>query len=179
MFSNRAPAHRLSAALVCAGLSLLGVVGCATDPAGVTRSQTTSTPTSPTVAKVVTAGPARDIGPVARRFPMLADGSVDGWAAGTVGGAPGAPDRVPGPTTHWFDAIVDVGTAQVAAWAEAYGAGAVPDPGTVATELAPFVPAGGLLGSANLDAAFSSAQWTATVFLSPTTGRVVVLGIHD
>ena len=36
-----------------------------------------------------------------------------------------------------------------------------------------------VVGGPRLDDVFSSGEWRATVFLSPSTGRVVVLGIDD
>lgn len=166
---------RRTAAVIAVAAVTFTVVGCSSDPP-VDRAPST---TASAVAKVVTAGPSRDIEPVARRFPLLADGNVDGWAAGTLGSPPGSSERVPGPTTYWFDAVVDVGPGRAAAWAEEYHAEPVAAPEPVAAELRELVPAGDLAGSPHLDDAFSSGEWRATVYLSPSTGRVVVLGIDD
>ena len=158
-------------------LTLVGATGCTPgDP--VDRTPGTSMSASSAV-KVVTAGPSRDVEPVTLRFPLLADGNIDGWAAGTLGSAPGASERVPGPTTSWFDAVVDVGPGRAMAWADEYHAEPVPAPDSVAAELRDLVPTGDFVGGPRLDDVFSSGEWRATVFLSPSTGRVVVLGIDD
>ncbi|MHC3003674.1 hypothetical protein [Gordonia sp. GN26] len=166
---------RRTAAVIAVAAGTFTVVGCSSDAPVDRRPSTTAS----AVAKVVTAGPSRDIDPVARRFPLLADGNVDGWAAGTLDSAPGASERVPGPTTYWFDAVVDVGPGRATAWADEYHAEPVTAPDPVAAELRDLVPAGGLLGGRHLDDAFSTGEWRATVYLSPSTGRVVVLGIDD
>ena len=168
--------RRLAAGFAVTALALVGA-GCTPgDP--VDRAPKTETSTLP-LAKVVTAGPSRDIEAVAIRFPLLADGNVDGWVAGTLGSAPGASERVPGPTTYWFDAVVDVGPDRVTAWADEYHAVPVSAPDSVAADLRDVIPAGDFVGGPHVDDAFSSSEWQATVYLSPSTGRVVVLGIDD
>ncbi|EON31792.1 hypothetical protein GTC6_15988 [Gordonia terrae C-6] len=164
---------------VAAVLGLAGLLACGT-PAPTERVPVSSTadsssPSQPT--KVLTTGPRRDIEPVAARFPALADSTVDGWAAGTLGDA--STGRVPGPSTYWFDAVVTAGADQVAEWVQEYDATPVPHPDPPVSALHDLVPAGELLGSPELDRAFSSTQWRARVYLSPASGRVVVLGIDD
>ncbi|AZZ83225.1 MULTISPECIES: hypothetical protein [Gordonia] len=166
---------RRSAAVFAVAAVTFTMAGCSADAPVDRRPSTTASEG----AKVVTAGPGRDIEPVARRFPLLADGNVDGWAAGTLGSAPGASERVPGPTTYWFDAVVDVGPGRATAWADEYHAEPVPAPVSVAADVRDLVPTGDLVGGPHLDDAFSSDEWRATVYLSPSTGRVVVLGIDD
>ncbi|MFE0749463.1 hypothetical protein [Gordonia sp. NPDC058843] len=169
---------RLWLAGVAVVLGLAGLLGCGptapTDRVPAT-SPNSSSPPPPT--KVLTTGPRRDLEPVAARFPALADATVDGWAAGTIGTA--STGRIPGPSTYWFDAVMNAGTEQVAEWAQEYQAKPVSQPQSPAGELRGFVPSGRLLGGPELDRAFSSAQWRATVYLSPESGRVVVLGIDD
>ena len=178
MSRERAPYRRAGGVLTCVGVALVVGGGCTpADPAGPDR--TTATIVDKGAGKVVTTGPGRDLDPVMRRFPLLADGTVDGWIAGTIGAAPGLSERVPGPTTYWFDAVVDVGTEQVAAWVREYDAASVAAPDSVAVELRDLVQSGEFVGGRRLDDAFSSARWHARVYLSPTTGRVVVLGIGD
>jgi len=172
--------RRLGPAAAVAGLSLAVVLcGCTSTAPGDRIAGTPESTVGQTAgqAKVVTAGPSRDTAPVAARFPLLAGAPVDGWAAGTLGDSTSA--RVPGPTDHWFDAVVDAGPRQAAAWARRYDAGPVSPPVAVAAPLRELVPAGDLVGGPHLDHAFSSPQWTARVYLSPATGRVVVLGIDD
>ncbi|WP_238421206.1 hypothetical protein [Gordonia sp. 'Campus'] len=163
---------------VCAGVVVLGalVTGCGpSDPVDRTPGPPVSTPVQ--VSKTVTAGPRRDVEPVVARFPLLTGARVDAWAAGTLGGE--GTGRVPGPSTYWFDAVVDVGTDRVTRWSELYDTRPVAAPGASAEVVRPWLPTGRLLGGPELDRAFSSAQWDATVYLSPATGRVVVLGLDD
>ncbi|MBA5848280.1 hypothetical protein [Gordonia amicalis] len=169
--------RRSAAGFAVVTLALVCVTGCTPDDP-VDRAPGTST-SAPAAVKVVTAGPSRNIEPVARRFPLLTDGIVDCWAAGTLGSAPGSSERVPGPTAYWFDAVVDVGPERATAWADEYHAEPVAAPDRVAAELRGFVPVGEFVGGQHLDDAFSSGDWRATVYLSPSTGRVVVLGIDD
>jgi len=168
-------------AVVAAGSAMSGVLaGCAPSvpiDRDSSPSPSASTSAPPPSTKIVTAGPQRDERPVIRRFPRLLGSGVEGWAAGTLGYD--SSDRVPGPTTYWFDAVVDVGTERAAAWAGQYHADPVAPPDSVAGELRDLVPPGGYVGGPALDRAFSSPQWQATVYLSLTTGRVVVLGIDD
>lgn len=152
------------------------LTGCTpTDPVDRTPGPPVSTPAE--TNKTVTTGPRRDIEPVVSRFPLLTGARVDAWAAGTLGG--GGSGRVPGPSTYWFDAVVDAGTDRVTRWSQLYRARPVSAPGAPAEALRPWLPAGELLGGPELDRAFSSSQWDATVYLSPATGRVVVLGLDD
>lgn len=140
-------------------------------------SPSASTSAPPPSTKIVTAGPQRDEGPVIRRFPLLQGSVIEGWTAGTLGDD--SSDRVPGPSTYWFDTVVNVGAARAAAWAGQYHADPVAPPDSVAGALRDVVPSGGFVGGPALDRAFSSPQWQATVYLSLTTGRVVVLGVDD
>ncbi|MCG7634237.1 hypothetical protein MHN80_18160 [Gordonia McavH-238-E] len=165
--------------LVAAVVGCAGLLGCVPSaPAGRVPASSSVHPSSTSQpTKTLTTGPRRDIEPVAARFPALADATVDGWAAGTLGTS--ATGRVPGPSAYWFDAVMNAGADQVARWAAEYEATPVPEPLSPVNELREFVPPGELLGSPELDRAFSSAQWQARVYLSPASGRVVVLGVDD
>ncbi|MBN0973119.1 MULTISPECIES: hypothetical protein [unclassified Gordonia (in: high G+C Gram-positive bacteria)] len=172
--------ERLTAVLAACAAGSGVLAGCAPaaphdrDPM---PSPPASTSAPPPSTKIVTAGPQRDEGPVIRRFPLLQGSVIEGWTAGTLGG--NSSDRVPGPSTYWFDAVVHVGTDRAAAWAGQYDADPVAPPDSVAGALRDLVPPGGFVGGPALDRAFSSPEWRATVYLSLTTGRVVVLGIDD
>ncbi|MFC9978981.1 hypothetical protein [Gordonia sp. NPDC127522] len=171
---------QLAAVLAACAAASGGLAGCA-PAAPLDRDPILSPPASssatPPLTKVVTAGPQRDERPVVRRFPILLGSVVEGWAAGTLGDD--SSDRVPGPSTYWFDAVVHVGTERAAAWAGQYDADPVAPPESVAGAMRDLVPPGGYVGGPALDRAFSTSQWRATVYLSLTTGRVVVLGVDD
>ncbi|MCT1354799.1 MULTISPECIES: hypothetical protein [unclassified Gordonia (in: high G+C Gram-positive bacteria)] len=174
------PVHRLPrlTAVAVAGVAGFGLLAGCAPSVPVDRDPIPSVSTSaPASTKIVTAGPQRDERPVMRRFPLLLGSGVEGWAAGTLGDD--SSDRVPGPSTYWFDAVVHVGTERAAEWAGRYGADPVAPPDSVAGALRDLVPPGGFLGGPALDRAFSSPEWRATVYLSLTTGHVVVLGIDD
>lgn len=162
-----------------AALVMAGLLGCGspTPAERLPGSPPVDSSSSSQPTKVLTTGPRRDIEPVIARFPALAGATADGWAAGTLGTS--STGRLPGPSTYWFDAVVNAGADQVTRWAQQHGATPIPDPVPPASDLRDLVPAGELLGSPELDRAFSSPEWRATVYLSPGTGRVVVLGIDD
>lgn len=145
-------------------LVLYAVVGCSPAP---------STGDAPTSAVKNPPGAVRhDLPPLTSRFPLLGEPTGSTWFAGTVGS-----DRAPGPSTYWIDAVVDVPSATVASLLAEHSpvpAGTSPD---VVPELASEVPAGELLRSDELDAAFSTAQWLASVWVAPSSGRVVVVSI--
>lgn len=71
MSRERAPYRRAGGVLTCVGVALVVGGGCTpADPAGPDR--TTATIVDKGAGKVVTAGPGRDLDPVMRRFPLLA-----------------------------------------------------------------------------------------------------------
>lgn len=149
------------------------LTGCAGQPPSDGRAPITTTPIT---TGADAAHPVRtDLPPLLARFPALGgarSASWVGWASA------GGRSSVPGPSTYWIHAVVDVGTDRVAALADTHHAMPVAGP-RIAAALAAAMPAGDLLGGTGLDAAFTSGQWHTSAFLSPGTGEVVLISRDD
>ncbi len=119
-----------------------------------------------------------DAEPLLKRFPLLGRPLATQWMSGTLGDA-----RVPGPSTYWIDAIVDL-PADHAAWLrQTYGlstASAQPHTPAPAPEvtagLLPVLGPGPWQGSRELDAAFSQQGFVARAYLQGHRLVLVAVG---
>jgi hypothetical protein len=117
-----------------------------------------------------------ELEPLLKRFPLLGRPVGAKWMSGTMGDA-----RVPGPSTYWIDAVVQL-QGEHAAWLrKQYAvlpapAGAAPD---VVAGLRPQLqqlPQGAWESSAALDAALSQQGFVAKALLSGDQLVLVALG---
>ncbi len=101
-----------------------------------------------------------DLEPLVNRFPALAAADSATWVSGTMGSS-----DVPGPSTYWIDAVIVLPPNEYAALKERATEAVAEQPEGFSGELAPAVPGGGLLGSAELDALFSQDGFSTTAVL--------------
>ncbi|QFZ23294.1 hypothetical protein [Saccharothrix syringae] len=138
-------------------LLLVAAVGCGAPPA-------------PVAAKSGTGELRTDLDPLLTRFPAL-DGTTGArWMSGTRGRA-----DVPGPSTYWIDAVVELPAARVEELVSAHSPtdeGRSPD---VVDGMRDHLPAGPFLTGAALDAAFHRGSWSASAHLARGTGRLVLV----
>ena len=157
--------------LVALGL----LVGCTTgsDPSDrtggpeMTESTRTGAPTKSGTGEV-----RSDLAPLTDRFDALGDPVAATWASGTLGD-----DRVPGPSTYWIDAVVELEPAQAAALVEQYAPTPTQDLPQVVTDLDTSLPAGDLLAGDALDAAFTQDGFRADAYLDAAAGVLVLVAV--
>lgn len=126
-------------------------------------------PAPPTAQKTGTAQIRHDFEPLTKRFLGLGAPVSATWMSGTFGDP-----RVPGPSTYWIDAVVQLRPEQATDLRAQF---AVRDDGRrpdVALELRRALPTGALLTGADLDRAWSSSGWAATVYIAEGSPTVVV-----
>ncbi|WP_420120361.1 hypothetical protein [Nakamurella sp.] len=113
-------------------------------------------------------GPLRtDEDPLVRRFPPLGDPVAVSWRSGTTGDP-----AVPGPSTYWIDAAVQLDPTVAAGLRTTAGLSAAQLPALPSDVLA-AAGAGPWLSGAALDAAFTTSGFGAQAYLS--AGDVVVI----
>jgi hypothetical protein len=149
-------------AAVCAALLLGAVGGCAGTPP----------PPAPggAVASVDEATDVRtDRAPIASRFPRLGEFRAVHWVSGRLGD-----DRVPGPSTYFIEAVVELTPADASALAAGAPAEA-PQPPPV---LAPFVPTASWTRSAPVDG-LGPPGWQTKVRVAPDQAVAYVSAVGD
>lgn len=110
-----------------------------------------------------------DMQPLVKRLPRLSGAPSAQWMSGHLGD-----DRVPGPTTHWIDAVValdDATLQEVSALPGLEVAGAPP----VVQGLEASMPEGDLQRSDALDKFFTAAPWYVEAWLAQDSNQVVLL----
>jgi hypothetical protein len=113
-------------------------------------------------------GPLRtDVEPIAKRYPGLGTIVSAQWFGGALGDA-----RVPGPSTVWIDAVIEVEPATMARLrsAAATTRNETPD---IVPELVPLLPAGPYGRSGALDTAVKGTLLT-RVWLPPAGNQLVI-----
>jgi hypothetical protein len=128
-----------------------------------------------TAARKHTNNPVRhDLEPLTKRFPALGTPDAASWVSGTMGAS-----DVPGPSTYWIDAIVELNPATATQLSAKYK----PIPTTARPEvwntLTPMLPGGGYLTSDALDEAFASARIRAKVFLAEQASVMVLTAMGE
>lgn len=118
-----------------------------------------------------TAPVREDLAPLTKRFLALGEPVKARWKSGTMGDA-----RVPGPSTYWIDAVVQVTPAvadQLAAGTSSAGAP------QVVKDLVVELPAGPWVGSVELDRTLSTNGFGSVVRLAPASGTVVLRSLGE
>lgn len=166
-------------AVVLGGGSLTACMPSRPDPTPI-RATSPTTPTAPTQASggatksfdgVLKTDPA----PLVKRFPAIGTPTSVAWASGVMGDP-----RVPGPSTYWIDAVVEVtpeGAALLRAAATSGGVGeGQPE---VVPLLADRMPAGPLRTSPALDALLSSPGWDVHGYVDPAVDVLVLTAVGE
>jgi len=110
-----------------------------------------------------------ELEPLTSRFPQLSDAEAATWMSGTMGDP-----RVPGPSTYWIDAIVELPEAKHAGLLKAGSASELPLPEDFSPQLRGAIPAGQVVNSRELDERFSQGRFASNVYVV-TDGRTVIL----
>lgn len=117
-----------------------------------------------------------DLEPLTKRFPILGTPTSAAWVSGTLGD-----DRVPGPSTYWIDAVVQLPPEKIAALVAKYGTentGAQP---AVDEALKDLVPQGSWLTSPGLEKAprlpEQSGTWNVSYFISQGSSTIVLSAV--
>jgi len=156
-------------ALVVASTILLA--GCAAQEAPASRSVSAQEGT----AKTGTGELRTDLAPLVDRYVDLADAESAVWSSGTLAGD----DRVPGPSSHWIDAVVVLPQASYDALRAAHEYTESAQRPGVADALAASVPEGPLLVSEELDAGFGSFEGSSDVYLSDASRTLVITSTFE
>lgn len=115
-----------------------------------------------------------DSAPLVKRFPQLADLVSATWMSGTLGDG-----RIPGPSTSWIDAVIELTPADYDALAtQATTASTTAVPG-LSPSLVKDVPEGRRLESAELNAQLSPEGFSSTAFLIENTHTLVLLSVFS
>lgn len=106
--------------------------------------------------------------PLTARFPQLVGAESATWMSGTLGDS-----RVPGPSTYWIDAIIELPEAQHAELLKAAST-ELPLPEDFSQQLHEAIPAGQLATSSELNERFSQERFESAVYVA-TNGRTLIL----
>jgi hypothetical protein len=149
--------------MITLGLALL----VALTTAGCSYGDTTGTDVN---SKIDAAEVRTDRDPIATRFPRLGAFTDVRWAGGTLGD-----DRVPGPSTYFIEAVVNLAPDDVARLSGEYElspAAALPQ---APQSLAPFLEGSGAWATSDeLEAGFGSQDWASDVFVRLDDGVAYV-----
>jgi hypothetical protein len=149
--------------LIALGLALL----VAFPTAGCWYDDTTGTDMN---SAVDTAEVRTDRDPIATRFPRLGAFTDVHWVGGTLGD-----DRVPGPSTYFIEAVVNLAPDDVARLSGEYELTPAPAPPQAPQSLAPFLEGGGAWATSDeLEAGFGPQDWASDVFVRLDDGVAYV-----
>lgn len=102
-----------------------------------------------------------DLEPLTRRFGALGQPQGATWMSGTTGSA-----AVPGPSTYWIDAVVQLAPAQAAALRQRHALQASATGPALVPGLTGHLPAGPWQVAASLDDALSTGGWAVKAHLA-------------
>jgi hypothetical protein len=115
-------------------------------------------------------GPVRhDLEPLVKRFGALGSPRGATWQGGTLGS-----DRVPGPSTYWIEAVVQLEPGTAHRLVEANGGAPVPPP-QIDGALTPALTAGPWAASEPLDGAFRAEGFRGRAFVDEAHDTLVLL----
>jgi hypothetical protein len=149
--------------MAIAGLVMAAMPSCSHQPAVEATAQKTA------------ANPVRhDLEPLTKRFPALGNPVSASWVSGTMGDS-----RVPGPSLYWIDAVVELTPETANRLAQTFAPTQTTIRPEVWTTLNDVLPHGQLLSSEALDAAFTSQDVNAKVFLAQDAPIVVITALGE
>ena len=143
-----------------------------TDPGGRTTDGTRETTMAGTPAKNGTGEVRTDLDPLTERFSALGTPVAATWLSGTVGD-----EDVPGPTTYWIDAVVQLDPAVAQSLAEESAPQETTEVPDVVADLTSALPDGPLLAGPGLDAQFAESGFTATAYLDLDDATLVLVSL--
>lgn len=115
-----------------------------------------------------------DIEPLTSRFSALGTPESAIWMSGTYGD----PD-VPGPSTYWIDAVVQLAPATARELRRDYAPQPTDETPDVVDGIGADLPDGPLLTSDRLDAAFTEGRFSAVAYLAPDSDSVVLVALGE
>ncbi|MBD8078640.1 hypothetical protein IF651_06145 [Cellulosimicrobium arenosum] len=127
-----------------------------------------------TPAKNGTGEVRTDLEPLTTRFSALGTPVSATWLSGTVGD-----EDVPGPTTYWIDAVVELDPAVVQQLVADTDPQETTGSPAVVGDLEDSLPDGPLLTGPALDAAFAESGFTATAYLDQDDATVVLVTLGE
>ena len=134
---------------------------------------TSSTRRTSGVAQKSGSGQLRtDLEPLVKRFSALGEPLSAKWMSGTMGDP-----RVPGPSTYWIDAVVEVTPARARELRRDHGPEVTQARPDVVAGLQPSLPAGPLLASDALDRAFTEGGYGAKAYLAADSDVVILVAL--
>lgn len=166
--------RQLAGALALLAALPLGACGGDTTPVQGRSSTVTDRGTGATAQKNGSGERRTDLRPLTTRFSALGVPESAVWMSGTYGD-PG----VPGPSTYWIDAVVQLAPATARELRRDYDPPPTDRAPDVVDGLRPGLPDGPLLTSDRLDAAFTEGRFSATAYLAPDSDSVVLVALGE
>lgn len=165
--------HHLAGATAALALAL-ALTACSpgSDPGGPTTDRTGETTMAETPAKNGTGDVRTELDPLTKRFSALGTPTAATWLSGTVGD-----EDVPGPTTYWIDAVVELEPEVAQALADETAPEETSEAPGVVDALSASLPDGPLLTGQALDARFAESGFTARAFLDVDDATVVLVAL--
>ncbi|MEW2477971.1 hypothetical protein AB0876_00100 [Mycobacterium sp. NPDC049093] len=128
-----------------------------------------------TPAAKTTSNPVRhELEPLTKRFPALGSPVTASWVSGDMGDP-----QAPGPSLYWIDSIVELSPAVANDLKTRYRAVPTANQPDVWETLRGVLPQGGLLGSEQLNAAFTSTRIKSKAYLAENSPVIVITAIGE
>ncbi len=175
--TRAAGSHGLLARTTTALAVVLTLTACSpgpADPGGRTTDGTRETTMAETPTKNGTGEVRTDLEPLTKRFSALGTPVAATWLSGTVGD-----EDVPGPTTYWIDAVVQLDPAVAQSLADETAPQETTDAPAVVDELTSALPDGPLLAGDALDARFAESGFVATAYLDLDDATLVLVSLGE
>lgn len=172
--ASRKSADRHIAASAVALVTVLALAGCSpgsdADERTTDRSRETTATQGP--PKNGTGDVRMELDPLTKRFSALGTPAAATWLSGTVGD-----EDVPGPTTYWIDAVVELDPEVAHALADETAPEETTEAPGVVDALSASLPDGPLLTGQALDARFAESGFTARAFLDVDDATIVLVAL--
>jgi hypothetical protein len=166
--SRLAGGRALAAAVAAVAFAGLGLAGCTSGES--TAPVSAPLPTKPSFSKGDVGALRTDTEPISKRWPKLGTIISAQWYGGILGDP-----RVPGPSTYWVDAVVELEPAVMEALRAKAGTLKAESPDIV-DELVPKLPPGPFSRSGALDLAVQGTFMT-RVWLPAAGNRLIIAGM--
>ncbi|MCB7136046.1 hypothetical protein [Cellulosimicrobium marinum] len=155
---------------------VLALTACTpgSDPGDRTTDGTRETTMDGTPAKNGTGEVRSDLAPLTDRFSALGTPVSATWSSGTVGD-----EDVPGPTTYWIDAVVELDPAVAQTLADETAPQETSEQPDVVEGIAGALPDGPLLTGPALDARFAESGFVSTAYLDVDDATVVLVSLGE
>lgn len=164
-------ASKSGAVVLSLTFAMIGLSGCG--PSSHDRQQMETNLNAP--AAKTTSNPVRhELEPLTKRFPALGSPITASWVSGDMGDT-----RVPGPSLYWIDSIVELSPAVADDLKKRYRAVPTTELPDVWETLRADLPQGQLLGSQQLNAAFTSTRIKSKAYLAEDAPIIVITAIGE